>query len=152
MENRIWTKDEGLSWSTITDLLGNDETTPSKLKDLTLDLTDELFTQLKQYQAARKMLEDIESEIDFLKGNIGSCINFGVKRLNYYNRIAYMHDREQKVVTVDIEDGKINVEELNLTFPKKQESDNAPTKKCACCGHELPLEYFENGSDNCYIC
>jgi len=31
-------------------------------------------------------------------------------------------------------------------------NDNEQTKVCKCCGHKLPIEYFENNSENCYIC
>lgn len=29
---------------------------------------------------------------------------------------------------------------------------DAETKKCIGCGHELPIAYFDNGTENCYLC
>jgi len=116
MKNRIWTEGEGLSWSTITDLLGQDEETPNRLQNCTLDLTDSLFIKLEQREKIKKELEKIENEISFLKGNIGSCIEFGRRRLNYEGMIKYVHDKEPKTVSIEVVDKQIEVKEQNLTI------------------------------------
>lgn len=116
MKNRIWEDGEGLSWSTITELLGEDENARSRLKDLTLDLTDNLFEKLVEYRDLEEKLERAKNDIDFLKGNLGSCILFGKKRLGYESELHFLHDLHQKVVKVSVVDGQILVSETVLTI------------------------------------
>ena len=116
MKNRIWTDGEGLSWSTITDLLGQDDKTPPRLKECTLDLTDKLFLRLEELREAKEKLKAIELEVQFLKGNIGSCITFGEKRLGYEGHIKYVHDKDPKTVSISVKDGEIEIKEENLTI------------------------------------
>ena len=115
MKNRIWNAGEGLSWSTIADLLGQDEDTPKKLQELTLDLTDDFFEKLKKYKELVKQLDSLKSDINFIKGNLGSCIQFGQKRLGYEPCLKYVHDNEAKIVKITVANGEIGVNEEYLT-------------------------------------
>lgn len=116
MGNRIWDDNEGMSWSTITELLGNDNETLGRLKLLTLDLSDALFEKMKTYKEVEAQFEKIKRVVDFLNGNLGSCLQFGKKRLNI-EELVFIHDRKDAVVTVTAEDGKLSLVEKNLTYP-----------------------------------
>ena len=50
MENRIWDGNSAMTWSTITELLGEDDDVRERLKKLTLDLSDNLAIKEKQYK------------------------------------------------------------------------------------------------------
>lgn len=115
MKNRIWEDGEGLSWSTITELLGEDENVRSRLKDLTLDLTDNLFEKLVEHRELEQKLNKAKSEIDFLKGNLGSCVLFGQRRLGYEPELHFIHDDEKKFVKVSVANGQILVSETVIT-------------------------------------
>lgn len=113
--NRIWTDGEDLTWSTITEMLGDDESTKAKLQGLTLDLTDNLFEQLQKHKELEEQLKNAKSKIDFLKGNLGSCVLFGQKRLGYEPCVKYVHDKDPKTVKISVADGQIVVNEEYLT-------------------------------------
>lgn len=116
MGNRIWTDGEGMSWSTITEMLGNDNETLDKLKSLTLDLSDALFDKMKQYQEVEAAFLKAKNEVDFLNGNLGSCLQFAKKRLNR-DVLIFIHDRKDMVVSVKAEDGRLVLKEEDLTCP-----------------------------------
>jgi hypothetical protein len=116
MKHRIWTEGEGLSWSTITDLLGDDENTPIRLKNCVLDLTDTLFLQAKELRELEAKVDKLKGNIGRTKSNLGSCIQFGKKRLGYDSFLKYLHDTEFKTVSVEIKEGQIEVIEENLTM------------------------------------
>jgi len=115
VDNRIWTEGEGLTLSMITELLDNPDTVKEDLKGLTLDLTDNLFERAKEREALLARLKKVESEIKFINGNLHSCIQFGQRRLEFPDHVFYIHDREDKTVAVEFTDGKILVQEQNLT-------------------------------------
>lgn len=115
MANRIWTDGEGLTWSTITELLGEEEDAPLRLKKCVLDLTDNLFLECKKREELKEQLKEIENDISFLQENIGSCISFAQRQLNCQSKLFYLHDRENKTVSVEKKDGHLLVHEEKLT-------------------------------------
>lgn len=115
MKNRIW-KNDGLTWSTICDLLDDEETAKEDLKNLTLDLTDKLMAEAKELKELEEKLEQKKHLIQSINSNLVSCINFGVDRLGYSTRVMYLHDISNKTVTVKTNQGEIEVVENDFTF------------------------------------
>ena len=109
MKNRTCEDVEGLTWSTIAELLGDDKETPQKLRNLILDLTDLLTIKDTE-------LIQLNAQILALQDKISACLGFGVKRLGYPKVIKYLHDREPKTVKVSGLTGEIIIEVEPLTI------------------------------------
>jgi len=100
MANRIWTEGEGMTWSTITDLLGDGEEAAANLRLLTLDLVDHLDQLKEQMDRAQERVRELESRISFATGNLSMCTVVAQKRLGYTAPLVYLHDRASTVVKV----------------------------------------------------
>ena len=116
MKNRIYEDGEGLTWSTITELLGEGEETPQRLRDLTLDLTDSLEEKEAKLAQLNEQVARMQASINFTRENISACLGFGVKRLGYPKVIKYLHDREPKTVKVSGLTGELIIEVEPLTI------------------------------------
>lgn len=112
---RVWPEWESLTWSTINDLLGDDDI-GDRLQKLTLDLTDCLLEEEENLKELVERLKKTQSKIDFIKSNLGVCVDFGVRKLNYDTHVKYIHDKIAKTVEVESKDGIIEVKQQNLTI------------------------------------
>lgn len=116
-KNRIYENGVGLTYSTICGILEDEDTRKVDLKNLTLDLTDNLFEATKAFKAKQKELEKLESEVNFLKSNIRSCLDYGQRHLEYPPAVLYCHDEKDTTVKVEMIANELIVTETNLTLP-----------------------------------
>lgn len=114
--NRIWEDGEGMSWSTITELLGEDNETATRLKDLVLDHTDELLECRKYIEELQRKKEAANNKVKFINGNLSQCILFGERRLSYDKTQKYVHDKRPVTVTIKIANDHLWVNEEKLTI------------------------------------
>jgi len=116
-KNRIWPDGESLTWSTITNLLIDGDLTEVNLKNCTLDLTDALYKAKEKVAELEKKLADAKGKVGFLEGNLDACIEFGIRNINGYTKTrTYLHDVENKTVTVKKYPDKIIVKETFITL------------------------------------
>lgn len=116
MENRIWDGNSAMTWSTITELLGEDDDVRERLKKLTLDLSDNLAIKEKQYKELEKQLNLIVKDIGIISSNLGACINFSQRKLcPDRDYLKYIHDKVHKTVKIAVGTDGIEVTEEHLT-------------------------------------
>ena len=114
MKNRIWTDGEGLTWSTITELLGEDEDTGSRIADLVLDLYDNVKEKQDRMEELKIQIDQLRLEIDFIHDNFGSCMIFESKRFGNEGIIRVFHDKEPIIVSVEKKGDSIDVSTQDL--------------------------------------